>query len=48
LIGGSEEVENVTADILVDVVNKFQSFSSGDIILETILNSQKLHFIYQK
>ena len=45
-VEGNDEVKCICSHILVEVVNKFQTFSSGDTLLEEMLNHQPLHQIY--
>lgn len=39
-------MKEICADILIEVVNKFQAFSSGDTLIDKLLNDQELHEIY--
>ena len=41
-----EAVKAACADVLAEVVNKFQTFSSGDALIEELLTSEKLLLIY--
>lgn len=41
-----EAVKAVCADVLAEVVNKFQTFSSGDALIEELLSSEQLLLIY--
>jgi hypothetical protein len=43
---GDEQTRLICSDILVNTISKFQTFSSGDIILEEIWNSSELISIY--
>jgi hypothetical protein len=46
-VNGSEEVKTITSDILSEIIQKFQAFSSGDTISAFILNSKTLLEIYK-
>jgi hypothetical protein len=46
-VGGGEEMRVICSDILTEVVNKFQAFSSGDVLIEKLLSNSELHGIYE-
>ena len=46
LVAGSDDVKATCSGVLVEVVNKFQTFSSGDALLEGILKHEPLLEIY--
>jgi hypothetical protein len=43
----SEEIRKVCGDVLGEIVNKFQAFSSGDALIEDLLGSPTLLKIYE-
>lgn len=46
LVNQNEEIKAVCADILNDVVNRFQAFSSGDVLVEELLASESFLKLY--
>ncbi len=47
MIDGDEKVKETCKDVLVEVIAKFQTFSSGDELKDEIIGSEKLLKVFE-